>query len=93
MEKQLWPPLPLEEEEEEEEGEWIEEVRLEVIEFLLKRYGTLTPADIARALGWKTKEVKEFLARLEHWGRVERIKLGRKQVWAYREGPATLMYY
>jgi DNA-directed RNA polymerase specialized sigma24 family protein len=89
---EVWMPPLEEEEEEEEESAQIEDIRLEVVEFLLRRYGRLAPADIAKILGWKTKEVKEFLVRLEHWGRAERIKLGRKQVWTYRETP-TLMYY
>jgi predicted ArsR family transcriptional regulator len=88
---EIWPP-PIEEDEEEEESETIDEVRLEIIEFLLRRYGSLTPTDISKILGWKTRQIREFLVKLEHWGRAERIKLGRKQVWTYREIP-TLMYY
>lgn len=87
-----WPPPPLEEEEE-EEVEWADEVRLQVIEFLLRRYGNLAPSDIAKALRWKVKEVRELLVQLEHSGKAERIKLGKRQVWAYRESVPTLMYY
>lgn len=86
------PPIP-EEDDEEEEGDWIEDARLSVVEFLLKRYGNLAPSDIAKILGWKVREVKEILVRLEHFGKAERVKVGRRQIWVYRDKLAPLMYY
>lgn len=88
-----FPPILPPEEDEEEEIDWVEEARIEIVEYLLRRYGNLAARDIAKVLGWKTGEVNEILAVLEHQGRVEKVKLGRKQIWVYRERSQSLMYY
>lgn len=82
------------EEEEEEEEDWLRMVRLDVIEYILRRYGVLRAPDIARILEWKVSEVNRVLRQLEGSGRVKRTKLGRNYVWATIEEPSpTSMYY
>ena len=86
--------LPAYLEEEEEEEEWVQDIKHEVIEFILRRYGLLSARDIARALGWKVWEVNRVLRHLEHSGRVKRTKLGRNHVWTHtEEHQLNLMYY
>lgn len=81
-------------EEEEEEEDWLRMVRLEVIEYILRRHGVLRAPDIARILEWKVREVNRVLRQLENSGRVKRTKLGRDYVWGPIEEPSfTLMYY
>ncbi len=82
-------------EEEEEGGEdWLRMVRLEVIEYILRRHGVLRAPDIARILEWKVREVNHVLRQLENSGRVRRTKLGRKYVWTPVEEPHLIpMYY
>jgi uncharacterized protein with PIN domain len=84
----------LEEEEEEEEEDWTETVRLEVVEFVLRRYGTLRAQDLARVLNWRVKEVNQALHGLEHFGKVKRLKLGKTLAWATPEDRHQApMYY
>lgn len=81
-------------EEEEEEEDWPASVRLEIIEFILRRYGMLRAPDIARILDWKVNEVNRVLTKLERFGRVKRTKLGKKHVWSFvGESHLTPMYY
>lgn len=82
------------EEEEEEEADWTLKIKHEVIEFILRRYGLLRAPDIARALGWKVREVNQVLKNLESFGRVKRTKLGRTYVWKHiEEHRLNPMYY
>ena len=82
------------EEEEEEEEDWPRMIRLEVIEYILRRYGVLRAPDIARILGWKVREVNHVLHQLENSGRVRRMKLGRNYVWSsIEESHPNPMYY
>jgi Mn-dependent DtxR family transcriptional regulator len=84
----------LEEEEEEEEEDWTETVRLEVVEFILRRYGTLRAQDLAKLLNWKVKDVNQALHNLEHFGKVKRLKLGKTLAWAPMEDRyQALMHY
>lgn len=81
-------------EEEEEEEDWPRMVRLEIIEYILRRYGVLRTPDIARILNWKVRDVNHVLRQLENSGRVKRTKLGRNYVWSSVEEPYLIpMYY
>jgi len=75
----------LEEDDEEEEEDWTETVRLEVVEFVLRRYGTLRAQDLAKVLNWRVKEVNQALHDLEHFGKVTRLQLGKTLAWATKE--------
>jgi DNA-binding MarR family transcriptional regulator len=87
-------PAWLEEEMEEEEMPWLLMIRLEIIEYILRRYGGLRAKDIARILGCKVYEVNRLLRQLESSGRVKRAKLGRNYVWSpIEEMPVGAMYY
>lgn len=82
------------EEEEEEVKDWPRVVRLEIIEYILRRYGVLRAPDLAHILDWKVREVNRVLRQLESSGRVKRTKLGRSHVWSSIEEPhLTPMYY
>ena len=82
------------EEEEEEEEDWPRMIRLEVIEYILRRHGVLRAPDIARILEWKVREVNRVLRQLENSGRVKRMKLGKNYVWSPIEEPHLIpMYY
>ena len=82
------------EEEEEEEKHWPTMIRLEIIEYILRRYGVLRAPDLARILDWKVREVNRALHQLESSGRVKRTKLGRSHVWSSVEEPHLIpMYY
>lgn len=71
-----------EEEEEEEIEEFSPEVaRHELIEYLLRRYGSLQAKDIARVLSCRVRVVQQSLKELESFGRVRRTKLGRSYIW------------
>lgn len=83
-----------EEEGEEEEEYWPLNIRSEVIEYILRRYGCLQARDIAHILGCRTEDVRQTLRQLERSGRVRRAKLGRNYVWSPVEEPhLNLMYY
>jgi uncharacterized membrane protein len=87
-------PEFIEEEEEEEREDWLRMVRLEIIEYILRRYGVLRAPDLARILDWKVREVNRVLRQLENFGRVKRTKLGRNYVWSSVEEPhLTPMHY
>ena len=87
-------PEFIEEEEEEEAKDWPKIVRLEIIEYILRRYGVLRAPDLARVLNWKVREVNHVLRQLEGFGRVKRTKLGRSYVWSsFEEQHLTPMYY
>ncbi|MEW6222645.1 MAG: hypothetical protein AB1476_04975 [Candidatus Hadarchaeota archaeon] len=88
-------PIPYLEEDEEEEGEdWTESVRFEVVDFILRRYGTLRAQDIAKILGWRVRDVNGALQNLEKWGKVKRLKLGKTMAWtALEERGQSSMYY
>lgn len=90
-----FPKIAEEEEEEleEEEEEWHLKARLEVVEYLIRRFGNLRARDIAGILGCGDREVRPLLKRLERSGRVERLKLGRDFVWTPTEHRPELMYY
>ena len=82
------------EEEEEDEGDWPRMIRLEVIEYILRRHGVLRAPDIASILEWKVREVNHVLRQLENSGRVRRTKLGKNYVWfPIEESHLTPMYY
>lgn len=87
-------PQYIEEEEEEVGEDWPSMVRLEIIEYILRRYGVLRAPDLARILNWKVREVNRVLRQLEGSGRVKRTKLGRSYVWSsLEESHRTPMYY
>lgn len=75
--------FPEYEEEEEEEVEDFspEAARYELIEYLLRRYGSLQAKDIARVLSCRVGVVQQSLRELERFGRVKRTKLGRSYIW------------
>jgi len=88
------PPQYMEEEEEEEEEYWPLNIRFELIEYILRRYGSLQAKDIAQILGCRTEEVRRILRELERSGRVRRAKLGKNYVWTPVEEPhLNFMYY
>jgi len=80
-------------EEEEEEEEWPLNIRYELIEYLLRRYGALQARDIARILGCRMYLVQQVLRQLEHSGRVKRAKIGRSYVYSPKEEFHGFMYY
>jgi len=87
-------PEYVEEDEEGEEEDWPRMVRLEIIEYILRRYGVLRAPDLAHVLNWKVREVNHVLRQLEGFGRVKRTKLGRSYAWSSLEEPhLTPMYY
>ncbi|MFQ6129883.1 MAG: hypothetical protein ACE5OT_03635 [Candidatus Hadarchaeaceae archaeon] len=87
-------PQYIEEEEEEEREDWPRMIRLEIIEYILRRYGVLRAPDLARILNWKVREVNRVLRQLESFGRVKRTKLGRSYAWSpVEERHLTSMYY
>lgn len=88
-------PVYIEEDEDEMEGaDWSLEVKRAVVEFLLRRFGLLSSADIAKALSWKVSEVNKVLNKLEGSGQVKRTKLGRNYVWVpVEERHVSPMYY
>jgi transcription initiation factor IIE alpha subunit len=89
-----FPPYLEEEEEIVDEEEWFERAKIEIVEFILRRYGVLRARDIARILKWKTQEVNSVLRNLESWGRIKRTKLGRTLAWAHMEERVpNPMYY
>ena len=57
-------------------------IRGEIIEYILRRYGSLKARDIARILGCKVQDVRQILKQLELSGRVRKAKLGRNYTWA-----------
>ena len=80
--------------EEEEEEHWPTTIRLEIIEYILRRYGVLRAPDLAQILDWKVREVNRILRQLEGSGRAKRMKLGRKYVWSpIEESHLTPMHY
>ncbi len=81
------------EEEEEEEGNWLMTARLEILEYLLRRYGNLRAKDIADILGCKVRSVQPLLKKLEHSGRVKCLKLGKNSVWTLNEYGYETIYY
>lgn len=85
--------LPVYLEEEEEEEEWPLNIRYELIEYLLRRYGALQARDIARILGCRMYLVQQVLRQLEHSGRVKRAKIGRSYVYSPKEEFHGFMYY
>ncbi len=83
-----------EEEEEEEEEFWPMTIRGEVVEYILRRYGSLKARDIAHILGCKLQDVRQVLKQLERSGKVRKAKLGRNCIWAPVEDlHSTHMYY
>lgn len=86
-------PEMLEEEEEEEEEDWITAARLEILEYLLRRYGNLRAKDLAEILGCKPATIQPLLKRLEGWGRVKCLKVGRSSVWTLNERFPDTIYY
>jgi len=83
-----------EEEEEEEEEFWPMTIRGEVVEYILRRYGSLKARDIAHIMGCKLQDVHQVLRQLERSGRVRKAKLGRNCIWAPVEDlHSGLMYY
>ena len=82
------------EEEEEEEENWPAMIRLEIIEYILRRYGIFRAPDLAHILDWKVREVDRVLRQLESSGRAKRMKLGKKYVWSSVDEPhLTPMHY
>jgi len=86
-------PEMLEEEEEEEEEDWITAARLEILEYLLRRYGNLRVKDLAEILGCKPAVIQPLLKRLEGWGRIKCLKVGRSSVWVINERFPDTIYY
>jgi chromosome segregation and condensation protein ScpB len=83
-----------EEEEEEEEEFWPITIRAELIEYVLRRYGSLKVRDLSRILGCKLQDVRQVLRQLERSGRVKKAKLGRNYIWASTEEfHSGFMYY
>jgi predicted ArsR family transcriptional regulator len=83
-----------EEEEEEEEEFWPITIRAELIEYILRRYGSLKARDLSRILGCKLQDVRQVLRQLERSGRVKKAKLGRNYIWASTEElHSGFMYY
>jgi len=83
-----------EDEDEPDEDECSLEIKSCVVEFVLRRFGLFSAADIARALEWKVKEVNTVLKNLEGVGRVKRSKLGKQYVWTpVEERHQTPMHY
>ncbi len=84
--------------EEDDDGESEEELTMEikqsVVEFVLRRFGLFRPADLAKALNWKVKDVNQVLKVLECTGRVKHAKLGRASIWTpVEERHISPMYY
>jgi len=70
-----------------------QKVRQELIEYLLRRYGSLQARDIARALGCQVKVVRQSLRQLEQFGKVEKTRLGKNYVWhPIKEKTTNFMY-
>lgn len=87
-------PEYIEEVEEEEQEFWPMSIRGELIEYILRRYGSLKARDIAHILGCKIQDVRQILRQLERSGRVKKAKLGRNCTWASVEDlQSNLMYY
>jgi len=86
-------PEMLEEEEEEEEEDWLTIARLEVLEYLLRRYGNLRAKDLAQILGCKPATIQPLLKRLEGCGRARCLKVGRSVVWSLNEPLSETIYY
>ncbi len=81
-------------EEEEEEESWPTTIRLEIIEYILRRHGALRAPDLAHILDWKVREINRVLRQLESSGRAKRMKLGKNYVWSSVEEPhLTPMHY
>ena len=81
-------------EEEEEEESWPTTIRLEIIEYILRRHGALRAPDLANILDWKVREINRVLRQLENSGRAKRMKLGKNYVWYPVEEPhLTPMHY
>jgi predicted ArsR family transcriptional regulator len=88
------PPFVEEEEEEGPEEKWPFTIRCEIIEYLLRRYGSLQAKDVARILGCKIELVRQTLRQLERFGRVRKTKLGRNYIWSsIEEERPGLMYF
>jgi len=84
----------IDEEEDEEQEFWPMSIRGEIIEYILRRYGSLKARDIARILGCKIQDVSQLLRQLERSGRVRKAKLGRNYMWTPAEDMhSNLMYY
>lgn len=82
------------EDEGESEEEFSFEIKRSVVEFVLRRFGLFSSADIARALNWKVKDVNQVLKYLECSGHVKRAKLGRNSIWTpVEERHISPMYY
>lgn len=77
-----------------EEENWPETIRLEIIEYILRRHGALRAPDLAHILDWKVREINRVLRQLENSGRAKRMKLGKNDVWSPVEEPhLTPMHY
>jgi hypothetical protein len=78
----------------ESEEEFSFEIKRSVVEFVLRRFGLFSSADIARVLNWKVKDVNEVLKYLECSGHVKHAKTGRNSIWTpVDERHISPMYY
>jgi len=87
-----FPEMLEEEEEEEEEEDWLTLARMEVLEYLLRRYGNLRLKDLAQILGCKPATIRPLLKRLEGCGRARCLKMGRNLVWTLNEHLSEIYY-
>ncbi|MGC8816392.1 MAG: hypothetical protein ACP5PX_01035 [Candidatus Hadarchaeum sp.] len=89
-------PIYLEEDEDdfESEEDLSMEIKRSVVEFVVRRFGLYSSADIAKALNWKVREVNRVLKHLECSGRVKREKIGKTFIWMpVEERHISPMYY
>lgn len=71
-----------------------EEVRRELILFMLRKYGSLQTKEISKVLGHDPRTIRRTLKKLEDSGKVEGDKLGRSYVWAPSdERKEGMMYF
>jgi uncharacterized membrane protein len=68
-------------------------IRFEVIEYILRKYGGFRARDLASILGCKVKDVSDVLKQLEKEGKIKRAKLGHSCIWAPIEDRSNLSIY
>lgn len=56
-------------------------IRMEVIKFLLRKYGNLRTKEIAEILGLSERTIRRTLKKLENLEKARKVKVGKSYIW------------